>query len=50
MFTGRVYSMPLLSIVVDQDITNETELQATWKQEKAAKEKLVAQAALQEER
>lgn len=34
-----------------KDMTNETKLQATWKQEMAAKEKLVAQAtALQEER
>lgn len=37
--------------VMIKDITNETKLQATWKQEMAAKEKLVAQAtALQEER
>lgn len=37
--------------VMIKDMTNETKLQATWKQEMAAKEKLVAQAtALQEER
>lgn len=37
--------------VMIKDITNETKLQATWKQENAAKEKLVSQAtALQEER